>query len=291
MTLRSMTGFGMGSAVLASGTLRVEVRALNHRYQDIRLRLPGELGEHGFFVEQLARKHLGRGRFDVSARAEGSLHAAPRLSFERARALYESLTELRDRLAPGSELPITAVLGLPGVLESSGPEPELVRAALEAAFAQALIELDGMRQEEGRTLARELEGRLAHARTLVAALEFNAADLVRHHRERLRERVLKLSSDLTVSVHPERLEQEMALLADKSDITEELVRLGSHFSQMQALLDSAEPVGRRLDFLLQEIGREVNTVGSKSQHAPLAHLVVELKVEVERMREQVQNID
>jgi len=177
------------------------------------------------------------------------------------------------------------------VLESSGPEPELVRAALEAAFAQALIELDGMRQEEGRTLARELEGRLAHARTLVAALEFNAADLVRHHRERLRERVLKLSSDLTVSVHPERLEQEMALLADKSDITEELVRLGSHFSQMQALLDSAEPVGRRLDFLLQEIGREVNTVGSKSQHAPLAHLVVELKVEVERMREQVQNID
>jgi uncharacterized protein (TIGR00255 family) len=288
--MRSMTGFGRGSARVGAGSVSIEIRALNHRHQDVRLRLPGELSEHGFFVEQLARKHLGRGRFDVAGRSEGT-RGAERLVLDRARAVYQSLVELRDSLAPGTEVPISAVLGVPGVLEIQGPDGESVREGLESAFLAALGELDRMRDAEGATLQAELRGRLGRARELVDKLSESSADLVASYRERLRERLGKLLADSSAELSGPRLEQEVALLADKSDITEELVRLGSHFSQMHELLSSTEPVGRRLDFLFQEMGREANTIGSKSQYAPLSHLVVDLKAELERMREQVQNVD
>ena len=290
-----MTGFGVATAALGTGSIRIELRALNHRYQDVRLRLPADLAEHGFFLEQLARKHLGRGRFDLSAKVEGAVMTLPVIAFERASHLYQSLSQLRDRLAPGTELPLTALLTLPGVFESSGPDGESMRAAVEAAFTEAQKALDVMRQQEGVALERELRTRLARARVLVRQLTDSSGELVRHHRHKLLERISYLMSDVGVAggagINGERLEIEVAMLADKSDITEELVRLESHYSQMELLFGSDEPVGRRLDFLLQEIGREINTVGSKSQHAPLSHLVVELKAETERMREQAANVD
>lgn len=291
MSLKSMTGFGVGSAAIGEGSLRIELRALNHRYQDIRLRLPGELGEQSFFLEQLARKHLGRGRYDLSVRTEGQTGAIPRISKERAVALYRDLSALRDEVAPGAELSLTALLSHPGLFESSGPDGDHVRSSLETAFLEAANQLDEMRRDEGRVLTEELASRLGHTRELTEQLKTHSAELLQHHAARLRERLARLVSDVQIQVQPERLEQELALLADKSDITEELVRLESHFQQMETLFTASEPVGRKLDFLLQEVGREVNTIGSKSQHAPLAHLVVELKAEMERMREQVQNVD
>ncbi|HSC86810.1 MAG TPA: YicC/YloC family endoribonuclease, partial [Polyangiaceae bacterium] len=269
--------------------VRVELRALNHRHQDVRLRLGGELAEHSFFVEQLARKHLGRGRFDVSARSGGGATGQARVATERLRSLYQSLSELGREL--GSPVSLDALLSQPGVWELEGADGDAVREALEAAFARALTELDRMRTEEGRALHAELTARLAGARELVARLARESDELVVLYRERLRERLSRLLADAALGVNEGRLEHEVALLADRSDITEELVRLESHFTQMASLLDANEPVGRKLDFLFQEMGREANTIGSKSQHAPLAHLVVELKAELERMREQVQNID
>jgi len=289
--MRSMTGFGVGGAPLGDGRVCFEIRSLNHRFLDVRVRLPVELGEHAFFVEQLARSSLSRGRYDVSVRLEGAALPPPRLASDRVRAAYRALTELRDELCPGTDLPLTAVLGMPEILGASAGEPEVLRAALELGFREALVGLDRMRHQEGAALGRELDERLGAVRALVAGVGARGPELVQAGHARLRARVERLLADTSVSVEPGRLEAELALLADRSDVTEELVRLGSHADQVATLLASTEPVGRRVDFLLQEMAREVNTIGSKCQDSSVAHQVVELKSELERMREQVQNVE
>lgn len=290
--MRSMTGFGVGGAPLGDGRVCFEIRSLNHRYLDVRVRLPVEIAEQTFFVEQLARERLSRGRYDVGARLEGSALPAPRLAAERIRSAYRALAELRDELCPGSELPLSAVLSLPEVAGATGSaEPDALRATLGRAFGEALAALDRMRETEGTSLANELSERLELVRTLTAAIRTKSPGLVQAGHARLRARVERLLADTAVAIEPGRLEAELALLADKSDVTEELVRLSSHAEQLAALFGVAEPVGRRLDFLLQEMGREVNTIGSKCQDSEVAHQVVQLKSELERMREQVQNVE
>jgi uncharacterized protein (TIGR00255 family) len=286
-----MTGFGVGSAPWGDGRLSLEVRALNHRYQDVRVRMPAELAEQAFFVEQLARARLGRGRYDIAVRVEGRFSGAPHINTERLRALHAALSALSNEIAPGSQLPLSALLGLPHVFESDSIDSDAVRQAVEQAFTEAANRLGEMRLEEGHALRAELESRLTRARELRSQIEAGAEELVLHQRKRLRERLEKLLHGVEATIDPTRLEAELAILADKSDITEELVRLGSHFGQLEALFSSSESIGRRLDFLLQEVGREVNTIGSKCLHATVSHLVVEMKAEIERMREQVQNVD
>lgn len=286
----SLTGFGSGSAPLGDGRILIEIRSLNHKHQDVRMRLPAELNEHSFFLEQTARTTLGRGRYDLSVRVEGQVSALPELDREKIKALYRSLAALRDEIAPETPLALTSLLGLPEIFSSRGPQPDDSKAALKAAFEQAVLSLTEMRRIEGEALGRDLRTRLATVRALRQQIAEGSVDLIEHHRQRLHERLTKLLAD-SAAVSADRLEHEIALLADRSDITEELVRLESHFSQLESLLASAEPAGRKLDFLLQEVGREVNTIGSKSQHAPVSHLVVEMKSEVERLREQVQNVE
>ncbi len=286
-----MTGFGVGAAPLGDARLSLEVRALNHRYQDVRVRMPADLAEQAFFVEQLARARLGRGRYDIAVRIEGRGASAPRVNAERLRALHAALQEVSEQVSPGSQLPLSALFALPHVLESDTLDSDAVRQSIEEAFLEASERLSAMRAEEGRALDTELRTRLDRARELRSQIEAGAEDLVQHQRKRLRERLDKLLNGVDASVDPTRLEAELAILADKSDITEELVRLGSHFGQLEALFSASESIGRRLDFLLQEVGREVNTIGSKCSHATVSHLVVEMKAEIERMREQVQNVD
>jgi uncharacterized protein (TIGR00255 family) len=290
--MRSMTGFGAGDTQLGEGRLTVEVRALNHRFLDVRVRLPGELSEHAFYLEQLARETLTRGRYDIGARLDGPTLPLLRFSVERARAAYRALASLRDELAPGTELPVTAIAGLPDLIApSSAAEAQSVREALRRALLSALQHLNDMRRAEGAALQRELEQRLAAARRCHASISQLSAEVVALYRTRLRERLGRLLEDVGVPLEKGRLETEVAVMADRADITEELVRLSSHFDQFARLLQLDEPVGRRLDFLLQEIGREANTTGAKSQDAPLSHLVVELKAQIDRMREQVQNVE
>ena len=286
-----MTGFGVSEVPLDGGQLSLELRALNHRYQDVRVRLPAELAEQTFFMEQLARGRLGRGRYDLSVRITGAAAAAPRLCAARIRTLYQSLAALRDELAPTAERPFTALLSLPNVVEPAALDSEAVRAALTDAFHRAAARLEHMRQQEGKSLTQELLGRLANVRRLRQELIECADGLVEQQRTRLRERLARLLQGVDATFDPARLEVELAILADKSDITEELVRLQSHFDQLETVFASDESVGRKLDFLLQEVGREVNTIGSKCHSAEVTRTVVELKAEVERMREQVQNVD
>ena len=287
-----MTGFGVGDAPLGEGRVTVELRALNHRFLDVRVRLPEELLDQSFFIEQLVRESLARGRFDVGVRLEGAALPPPLFSVERARALYRGLCQLRDELAPGTDLPITALTGMPDLVTTPTTADSVgARASLKAAFDVALKRLDEMRLNEGEALTRELNTRLDSARRLRAMISARGGQMLEGYRIRLRERLDRLLSESGLQVDPGRLETEIVILADRSDVTEELVRLDSHFDQFARLIAADGPVGRRLDFLLQEIGRESNTIGAKSQDAPIAHLVVEMKAELERIREQVQNVE
>lgn len=290
--MRSMTGYGVGEAPLGEGRLSLEIRALNHRYVDVRVRLPVELSDYAFFAEQKARELLSRGRFDIGVRVDDAALPAPNLSIARARSIYLALQGLRDELAPGTELPVSAVTAIPELIQApSSMQSEQIQNALIEGLKAAVASLNLMREQEGAALAFDLERRLEIARGLLTQIEKQAKRLVPHYRARLEERLERLLKDSTIELDQGRLELELALLADRTDVTEELVRLRSHFDQMERLLEGSELVGRRLDFLLQEVGREVNTVGAKSQDADLSHVVVEMKAEIERMREQVQNVE
>jgi uncharacterized protein (TIGR00255 family) len=290
--MRSMTGYGLGEALLGETRIAIEARSLNHRYLEVRVRTSPDLGEHAALLEQLCREKLTRGRYDVNVRSldagEHDLHIDP----ERAKRWYRELQQIARELAPNEPLPISVLAQLPDSLQSpQRRSAEQARAAFSLALDRALQALDAMREAEGRALQHELLGRLDAARQLREQIAASGPTLLAQYHTRLKDRLERLLADSAARVDPGRMEAELALLADRSDITEELVRLGSHFQQFAELLQQSEPVGRRLDFLLQEIGRETNTIGSKSQDASLSHRVVELKSEIERMREQVQNVE
>ncbi len=293
-----MTGFGVGNAPVGGGRIGVEVRAVNGRFLDVRVRLPPELAELSGMVETEARKCLSRGRCDISIRAEGAIFAAPAIDKERARAAYRALVELKDELAPGADVPFSMLSALPDLfspVRASNCAP--FEKAVRAALASALDDLDLMRKKEGRAIADDLSRRVATARHLMEGISGRAPDLLEIQARKFKERFARISSIVAEGqpdsdlVDPLRVEQEMALLLERSDISEELTRLASHVEQMLAYLPDDEPVGRRLDFLLQEMAREINTIGAKSQDLRTVHLVIELKAEIERMREQVQNVE
>lgn len=299
--MRSMTGFGCGEAQLSAdgastspptGKLTVEIRAVNHRFLDVRVRAPNQLPELAAAVEAIARERLTRGRFDVTVRLEGSALGAVTLQQDRARSVFAALAALRDELAPGADVPLSLLAAVPELfvpsIEQAG---DVVRAALARAFDAALESLDAMRRREGLALREDIVGRIATLRRLAGAIGERAPIVVDVYKKKLQERADRLRAGSDVQIDAGRLEQELALFADRVDITEELTRLESHCSHFETLLSSPEALGRRLDFLLQEMAREANTVGSKSQDATIAHAVVELKAEIERMREQVQNIE
>lgn len=297
--MRSMTGFGVGEALLAadgdeggpSAKLSVEIRAVNHRYVDVRVKAPPQLPELALTLETLARERLTRGRFDVSIRVEGAALGAVTIDRERARSVFAALKAMRDELAPEAEVPLTLLASVPDLfVPRIEPHAEALRATLQTAFERALEALDAMRLREGRALGEDLARRLATIRGLAQTIGKRAPVVVEQYQMRLAERAerLRIASDL--ALEQGRLAQEVAFFADRVDIAEEVTRLESHAAHFEGLLASSDAVGRRLDFLLQEMAREANTIGSKSQDVPIAHAVVELKAEIERMREQAQNV-
>ena len=288
----SMTGYGVGEAALGEGRVSLELRGLNHRYFDVRVRVPTELSDYAFFVEQHARERLTRGRFDIGVRIDGPSAAALELDLARARAVYRALDALRNELGIDGPLGVAPLLNVPDLFRPPASiERRVVEQSLALAFDQACGRLLAMRASEGRTLRNELRSRLARARELCASITERQPTIAAAARERLLERLGRLLSALPQEVDPSRLESEAVLLTERGDITEELVRLESHFEQLESLLEEDQPVGRRMDFLLQETMREANTIGAKCQDATISHWVVELKSEIERLREQVQNVE
>jgi len=287
-----MTGFGVGRAPLGNGRIVVEVRSVNHRFLDVRVRAPRDLADLAMHLEQRARQRLRRGRYEVVVRAEGVITPPSAIDVQRAKSIYESLCFLRDRVAPGSDVPFSMLSAVPDIFVAENQDQhEAAQEAVGQALDQAFEASEGMRSQEGAALRKDLMARLAMLRKHTAIIGARRLEIVDCYRKRLQNRVHRLLSGLDLEVDPSRLEQEVVIAAERCDVEEEITRLDSHFGQFEKFGEIQDPVGRRLDFLLQEMAREINTIGSKSQDALVAHAVVEIKAEIERMREQVQNVE
>jgi uncharacterized protein (TIGR00255 family) len=225
-------------------------------------------------------------------RVDGGVFGAMVIDQDRARSVFSALSALRDELSPKSEIPLSLLAAVPDLfvpsVEREGPA---LNVALTSAFEAALKSLDAMRLREGLAIADDLIRRLSTIRRLMQNVTGRSPGIVDAYKKRLKERAERLRAATDVEIDAARLEQELALYADRVDIAEELTRLESHCAHFACLLESTDSIGRRLDFLLQEMAREANTIGSKSQDVAIAHAVVELKAEIERMREQVQNVE
>jgi len=290
--IRSMTGFGAGKGGEGGEAVEAEIRSVNHKFCEVKVRLPRELGALETEITRWVKDRLARGGIDVSIRRSSSRAAlSPRVDADLAAEYARAFEDVRTRLGLAGGVALSDVLAAAGVvtLEERSVDVEAARGSVAAAIASALEGLLSMREREGVALARDLEGRLAVVEAIAARLAEAAPRTLESYRVRLEERVAELSRGLAPD--PVRLATEVALFADRTDVTEELTRLASHVAQLRALLASGEPAGRKMDFLVQEMHREANTVGSKSQSAEAAAAVVNLKAEIERMREQVQNVE
>ncbi len=288
----SMTGYGSGFAPLGEGRVVIDVRSVNHRFLDVRVRLPHRFQEAAPAVEKLARERLQRGRVDVGARLEGQVVPVARLDLERAKQAFEALAEVRDALRPDEPLPLSLLSCVPDLFKSEeGIDAEQLLASLSAATQQACDKVLAMRAREGASLAKGFEKQLEVLGGELTRIEELKKAVPEAQRQRLHQRIERLLADTGVAIEPGRLEQEVAVLADRSDISEEIGRLHSHCGQVRGLLGAGtEAVGRRFDFLLQEMGREANTLTAKSPDAELTAAAVNLKAIIEQMREQAQNI-
>jgi uncharacterized protein (TIGR00255 family) len=291
-----MTGFGRAQLEADGVSFAVELRCVNHRHLDVSLRLPRPLAGLEPELRRALSGRFLRGRIDLVVSAPG---AGARADLELDAALADRYLAFARALAArhglAGELGASELLALPGVarvLEHALDEAAL-RPLLIAAVGRAAQEAEAMRAAEGRALERELRGRLATVAGLAAEVSARVGEVASAARERLRKRAEQLRAETGLGDQA-RLAQEIVAAADRMDLTEELVRLGSHVAQFEAALDAPPgdaAVGRRLEFLLQEMSREVNTIGAKSAEATLAHRVVDLKTELERIREQVLNVE
>jgi uncharacterized protein (TIGR00255 family) len=292
--LRSMTGFGASSSAGEHGyALRVEVRSVNHRHLAFKARLPEEFAGLEGEIEARVRAHCERGSVSVHVAAERmGTSGLARVDRAAARLYLRELIDLSIELELPATLSLDTLIGLPGVVAM--PQGEEQRSALrEAALGlvdDALERMVEMRSAEGKALTADLRRNAEALAALVQRIEKRMPMVVRAHRTNLLRRVRDLAGQ-RVPLAPGDLAREVALLSDRLDVSEEITRLKSHLGQLDTLVKKAGRTGRQLDFLVQEILREVNTIGSKCSDAKVAHWVIEAKTHVERLREQVQNVE
>ena len=288
-----MTGYGKGEASAEQGHFVVEIRSVNHRYGEISVRLPRAFYPVENDVKRLAASVLKRGKIDISVQWDETFAAVASLQLDMvvARHYFDAYSRLAKELNLPQDAQPSYILSLKGVMKEvagSLDEAEL-QPQLLAAVQAAVDALDEMRIREGEALKADLQGRRRQIAEWSAQIGERTPLVVMEYRQKLKTRLEQLLEG--AEMDESRLAQEVALLADRSDITEELVRLASHFSQFDEALQNSEPVGRKLDFLMQEMNREVNTIGSKSNDAGITNLVIQIKAEMEKMREQVQNVE
>jgi uncharacterized protein (TIGR00255 family) len=292
--IKSMTGFASAAAAAGGWSLSIEIRTYNSRHLDMALRLPPGYIDLEEQARSLIAARLTRGRVEARIHIEdasaviGSVEA----DLARARAVWTALERVRTELGLTDSVTLEMVLGTGGILKNIQPETDLVsvRALLESVLIQALEELDGMRTTEGQALASDLLLRLAVVEDALGEISRQADGLPAAFHERLKDRLAALTQG-RVEMDPVRMAQEAAILADRCDISEEIVRARSHLQQFRTIMEAAEAGGRKLNFLLQELNREFTTMGSKIGSAAAAHQIVAVKTELEKIREQIQNIE
>lgn len=287
----SMTGFARHTRQFGDRILVWELRSVNHRYLDLRLQLPESAREHEAEIRRRCSSALSRGRIEAQLRMESDPQhpeAAMRINDAQAKSLISTLKHIDQLMVNGARVSALDILRWPGVLISE-PEhnPTEVQDAILAGLDAALHELQQMRQHEGEMLHQHLLTRLEKLSARIVEVRARRPEVLALQRERLMSRI----AELDLSLDAQRLEQEVVLLAQRLDVDEELDRLEGHITALQALFVTEEPVGRRLDFLMQELQREANTLSSKSQDLETTQAAVDMKVWIEQMREQIQNIE
>ena len=290
----SMTGYGRAFVEIEGRQMTVEVKSVNHRFLDISFRMPRNL----MFLEDAARKAIGarlaRGHVDVFVTYRNLRTDARTVQVDEAlfSAYVEALRRLRDAAGPElrDDRTLMGIAHMPDVMTVTEAEEDqdAVRALLEAALGQTLDALCAMRAREGEAIRDDLKSRVDAIERMTEAVEARYPETVAAYTQRLRAAMEDLAGS---GVDETRLMMEVAVMADRSAIAEETVRLHSHILQLRNVFESPEPIGRRVDFIVQELNREVNTISSKSQDIPITQLTVDMKAEIEKLREQVQNIE
>jgi len=288
-----MTGFGAAEGPVAGGRLRVEIRTVNHRHFNPSLKLAAELLPLEGEVRERLRREFDRGHIAVTARwteAPERRTAGFSVNLERARAVAMALADLQQALGVPGQVDLGMVVRQPEVVTPGHEElAEVQWADVEPVMATAIGECKAMRRREGQVLAEELQHRLSLLETLGGRIAARAPERLVRERERLRKSVAELLDGKPAD--EQRVAQEVAFLADRLDITEELVRFGAHVTACRQALAGDQPVGKQLGFLAQELGREVNTMGSKGNDAEIAQHVIAMKGELEKFREQLENLE
>lgn len=292
--ISSMTGFGQGQATVEGVTASVEIRSVNKRHCDVSVRVPSSLAARESQVQAHIKQAFERGRFNVHIQVEEEDAAVLPIEVDPdAAAAYKTLLEqLRDAADLNDPVRLEHLLDFSDVfttVESDEEEPEEAWEAAQVALGEAIEQLRAMRRQEGRALREDLEGRIDTIEMHLDAIEARTPQRVEEQHRRLEERLEQLMDDDRID--EDRLETEVALLADKLDVTEECVRLRSHLEQFREALDNEDAAGRKLKFITQEIHREVNTVGSKANDAEISREVVPMKEEIEKIREQIRNVE
>jgi uncharacterized protein (TIGR00255 family) len=288
-----MTGFGRGEAEAGGRQWVAEIRCVNHRYLDLKIKLPKGYAGLEKQARDMVSSILQRGRVDVSLTVTGDFSDLQKIEVNSSLAgtYRDALTGLGKTLNLENDTTLSRLASYPDVMLLSKQSEDLdaVWPTMKQALGGAVSTCDTMRSQEGDAMAKDLHGRLSRFAELVQVIGDSIPELLEKREQTLHERLQKLLDN--VQLDPGRLAQEVAILADKTDVTEEMVRLDSHINQFRSFLEADEATGRKLDFLLQEFLREVNTMASKINDAAIAHIAVDLKAELEKIREQVQNIE
>lgn len=291
--ISSMTGFGRKQAPWHDGSVTVEIRSVNHRFLEVACRLPRSLAHLEEPFKKAVQQVCLRGRVDVTVSVQGGKGRAQAVIVDQslAKQYHQGIRRLKTSLKLSGSIDVALIAGLRDVValaDQPAEDPALAKLVQKLA-TQAFHDLGRMRKREGEALAKDMRGRLDTIRGHREAVAARTPHLVREMFAKMKERIEKLLDGEIPDIA--RLHQELAVFADRGDITEEMVRLDSHMLQFEHTLNRSESVGKTLDFLLQEMGREVNTMGSKANDAEIAGHVVHMKTELERIREQVQNVE
>lgn len=289
--LKSMTGFGRGDYTGELFALNVEIRSVNHRYNDITIRQPKQFACWELDIKKMIQERAKRGKIDVTITYQPGA-ATKNIVIDKVMLVnyYNTLKEISATLRLPSPDNVYELAKFDNIIavEYDSVAPDVIRTALFQTIDAALTELCVLRSDEGAVIVKDVLERVATIEGYVEQIKRQFPQLIENYRQRLSQKLLEAGAAVT----EERLLTEIVLFSEKIDFTEEVVRLASHFYQFRSIAgNDAEPVGRKLDFLIQEMGREVNTIASKANSAPVAHLVVEIKSELERIREQIQNVE
>ena len=294
--IRSMTGYGRAEAVLGGRKYVVEIKSLNHRYLELSLRIPANLLPLEMEIKKKINEHLIRGKIDITIRREtySGIEGSRLLevNLPLVKNYYDLLIQLKDLFNLKEDITLDMMAGLKDVfipLETLEDEITVLWEGLAGVLSNAIAALIDMRQKEGEVLGQDLKARLYLINEHLDEIDARAPQIVLEYQKRLVARIRELMDGMVID--ESRLSQEVAIMAEKSDITEEIVRFRSHIKQFFEMLKSPEAMGRKVDFLIQEMNREVNTIGSKSNDAEVSCHVIEIKSELAKLREQVQNLE